>query len=124
MSIKQQDTTSIEFLELATRAELSSINELLKVAGIQDDVDGTIKAEQLSRKVAEPVVFEEISEALAQNSLPVVAAATRIAHEANRARRDIAIATATHKDLMLGVYRTMYQRKLKLERKIQEEQYV
>ena len=112
------------FLEQATRAELASINEMLSVAAVENDIDGTLTAEQLSRAAAEKEELAEIGEALTQNSLPVLAAAARLVHEANRARRDIAIAKASHKDLMLGVYRTMYQRKLKLERKIQEGGYV
>ena len=44
-----------------------------------------------------------------------IAATARLIHEANRFRRDYNIAVASHKQLMLGTYRTLYQRKKKLE---------
>lgn len=119
-----KDSQSFKMLELATRAELSSVNDYLKAAGIQNDQDGTIRPDQLSRQNAEEVEREEISKALTVNSNPVTAAVARLAHEANRCRRDISIAQASHKKLILGIYQTMYQRKLKLERRIQEENYV
>ena len=119
-----KDSQSFKMLELATRAELSSVNDYLKAAGIQDDQDSTIRPDQLSRAKAEEVEREEISKALTVNSNPVTAAVARLAHEANRCRRDISIAQASHKKLILGIYQTMYQRKLKLERRIQEENYV
>ena len=119
-----KDSQSFKMLELATRAELSSVNDYLKAAGIQNDQDGTIRQDQLSRQNAEEVEREEISKALTVNSNPVTAAVARLAHEANRCRRDISIAKASHKKLILGIYQTMYQRKLKLERRIQEENYV
>ena len=119
-----KDSQSFKMLELATRAELSSVNDYLKTAGIQNDQDGTIRPDQLSRQNAEEVEREEISKALTVNSNPVTAAVARLAHEANRCRRDISIAQASHKKLILGIYQTMYQRKLKLERRIQEENYV
>ena len=122
MSENQSDTSE-RFLELATRKELSSINDFLAPLGLENDVDVTITKDQLSRKVAEEVQRREISEAMTRNSTMVVAAAVRLAHEANRARRDITISVAPHKKLMLSVYRTMYQRKLKLEKKIQEGGY-
>lgn len=118
------DSQSFRMLELATRAELASVNAYLKAAGIQNDQDGTIRPDQLSRHKAEEVEREEISKALTINSNPVTAAVARLAHEANRCRRDISIAQASHKKLILGIYQTMYQRKLKLERRIQEENYV
>ena len=119
-----KDSRSFKMLELATRAELASVNSYLKAAGIQNDTDGTIRADQLSRANAEEVERAEISKALTANSNPLTAAVARLAHEANRCRRDISIAQASHKKLMLGIYQTMYQRKLKLERRIQEENYV
>lgn len=119
-----KDSASFRFLEAATRKELYEVNEFLKTLGIQNDQDGVILPEQLSRLKAEEVEREELSKALTANSNPVTAAAARLAHEANRARRDIAIAQTSHKAMLLGIYRTMYQRKLKLERKIQEENYV
>ena len=119
-----KDSQSFKMLELATRAELSSVNDYLKAAGIQNDQDGTIRPDQLSRAKAEEVERAEVSKALTVNSNPLTAAVARLAHEANRCRRDISIAQASHKKLMLGIYQTMYQRKLKLERRIQEENYV
>lgn len=119
-----KDSASFRFLEAATRKELYEVNEFLKTLGIQNDQDGIILPEQLSRYKAEEVEREELSKALTANSNPVTAAAARLAHEANRARRDIVIAQTSHKAMLLGIYRTMYQRKLKLERKIQEENYV
>jgi len=121
--IEQKVFTSKKMLELAARKEWAVISEMLKVAGINENTEVMLTADQLSRREAESVERNEISEALTKNSLTALAAALRLAHEANRARRDINIAEASHKKLMLGVYRTMYQRKLKLERKIQEEQY-
>lgn len=116
--------SSIKFLELATRKELASTNESLAVAGIQNDVDGTITEEQLDRRNSEQQLQEEIQEAFTKNNVNEVAAAVRIAHEATRAQRDIQILECSHKQLMLGCYRTMYQRKLKLENKIMKEDYV
>ena len=119
-----KDSKSFKMLELATRAELASINDFLKIAGIQNDQDGIIRPDQLSRQNAEEEEREEISKALAVKSNLVTASIARVTHEANRCRRDISIAQASHKRLMLGIYQTMYQRKLKLERCIQEESYV
>ena len=119
-----KDSQSFKMLEAATRAELYSVNEFLKAAGIQNDQDGILRPDQLSRYAAEEVEREELSKALTVHSNLLTAAAVAIAHEANRCRRDISIAQASHKKLMLGIYQTMYQRKLKLERRIQEESYV
>lgn len=120
---EENKTTSSDFLALAIKKELASINTYLSVAGIKQDVDGTIDKEQLDRKVAEDVERKEISLAMTQNSPSFLSAAVRVAREANRARRDINIIEASHKKLMLGIYRTMYQRKLKLERKLEDEIY-
>ena len=115
---------SFEFLGMAERKELAEINELLSVAGITNDVDGTINPEQLDRKAAEQVAIEEMANVLAKEATYDLAAGARLIHEASRARRDINIAQATHKQLLLGSYKTLYQRKLKLEKDIQEERYV
>lgn len=115
--------SSKEFLIKVARNELESVNTYLAPLGIQEDVDGQLSAEELSREAAEDLELEELSDAVSKKSVTAIAAASRVAHEANRARRDINIAKASHKQLMLGIYRTMYQRKLKLERKIQEETY-
>ena len=45
--------SSAGFLEKAIRKELASTNEALSIAGIQNDVDGYITPEQLSREKAE-----------------------------------------------------------------------
>ena len=94
-----KDSASFRFLEAATRKELYEVNEFLKTLGVQNDQDGIILPEQLSRYKAEEVEREELSKALTANSNPVTAAAARLAHEANRARRDIAIA---HPKLILN----------------------
>ena len=112
------------FLEKAIRKELASTNEALSIAGIQNDVDGYITPEQLSREKAETELQSEIQEAFTKNNVNEVAAAVRIAHEATRARRDIQIIECSHKKLLLGCYRTMYQRKLKLENRLRNEDYV
>ena len=132
--------SSTGFLEKAIRKELASTNEALSIAGIQNDVDGYITPEQLSREKAETIrktvremsfdimenhaLREEIQEAFTKNNVNEVAAAVRIAHEATRARRDIQIIECSHKKLLLGCYRTMYQRKLKLENRLRNEDYV
>lgn len=115
---------SYDFLGSAERKELAGINELLSVAGITNDVAGTITPEQLDRQVAEQAAIEEMANVLSKESTYDLAAGARLIHEAARARRDINIALATHKQLMLGSYKTLYQRKLKLEKDLQEERYV
>ena len=115
---------SFVFLGLAKQSELSATNKLLSVAGVQNDVDGQIAAEQLDRKVAEQIAIKEMANALSKEANYDLAAGARIIHEATRARRDINIAQATHKQLMLGSYKTLYQRKLKLEKDLQEKHYV
>ena len=116
--------TSEQFLELAIRKELASTNELLSIAGVVNDGDGTITPEQLSRELSEDALQKEIQESFTEEDVNQVAAAVRVAHEATRARRDIQIVEASHKRLMLGCYRTMYQRKLKLENRLMREDYV
>lgn len=115
---------SDEFLALTLYAELADINTLLEPAGVTNETDGTILPSQLDRAQAEKEATSEMSAAMAKNSVEAIAAASRLIHEASRARRDIKIARASHKQLMLGSYRTLYQRKLKLEKDIQEERYV
>lgn len=116
--------SSFGFLEAATRKELAEINGLLSVAGVQNDVDGTITKEQLDRRTADQEAAKEMANVLAKEATYNLAAGARMIHEAARARRDINIAQASHKELLLGSYRTLYQRKLKLEQDIQEERYV
>lgn len=112
--------SSADFLLETAKYELDIVNKYLVPAGIQESHTADLTAEDLSRKKAEDQEIQEISKALTKNSTPKVAAAARVAHEANRARRDINIAEASHKQLLLGVYRTMYQRKLKLEKYVKE----
>lgn len=114
---------SMQMLERATYKELATINDALAVAGIVNETDGTITPEQLDRAAAQPIERSEMSTALSTNTTELVATAARVIHEASRVRRDIQIAQATHKQLMLGCYRTLYQRKLKLESDIQEGRY-
>jgi hypothetical protein len=116
--------TSYNMLAGALKKELESTNNALAIAGIVNDVDGSLTSEQLSREASEAVIQDEIQQALTKNSVNEVAAAVRVAHEATRARRDIQIVEASHKKLMLGCYKTMYQRKLKLENRLQREDYV
>ena len=115
---------SFAFLGMVKQSELAATNKLLSVAGIQNDVPGQIKAEHLDRKAADQVAIKEMANALAREANYDLAAGARIIHEATRARRDINIAQATHKQLMLGSYKTLYQRKLKLEKDLQEKRYV
>jgi len=114
---------SMQMLERAAYKELATINDVLAPAGIVNEVDGLITKEQLNRAEAQTTERTEMSTALSTNDTEVVAAAARAIHEATRVRRDINIAQATHKQLLLGAYRTLYQRKLKLESDIQEGHY-
>ena len=116
--------SSDSMLRQAKLAELATINELLAPAGIQNDVDGHITDEALDRVAAEKESEKEMSFAQSQNTVEAVAGAARLIHEASRARRDLNITRASHKKLLLGCYRTLYQRKLKLEQDIEREDYV
>lgn len=115
--------SSFSFLEKATREELAAINSLLSVAGIQQDQDVVLTTEDLDRKLADDVAIQEMANVLARETTYDLAAGARLIHEASRARRDLNIALASHKELLLGSYKTLYQRKLKLEKDIQEERY-
>lgn len=117
-------TSSTQLLEIAYKDELASINDMLSIAGIENNVEPDYGKDQLSRENAEALERKELSEALAKNASLATATAARVAHEANRAIRDITIATATHKALRMSIYNTMYQRKLQLEKDLQEERYV
>ena len=114
---------SFDFLGMATLSELSGINKLLSVAGVQNTVVGELPKEELDRRDAEQTAIEEMTNVLSKESTYDLAAGARLIHEAARARRDINIALATHKQLMLGSYKTLYQRKLKLEKTIKEKNY-
>lgn len=116
--------SSDSMLRQAKLAELATINELLAPAGIQNDVDGHITDEALDRVAAEKESEKEMSFAQSQNTVEAVASAARLIHEASRVRRDLNITRASHKKLLLGCYRTLYQRKLKLEQDIEREDYV
>ena len=111
--------TSVEFLKQVDKHELDAINNLLADIGVSvSTAYGELRPLDLSRKEVDQSERAEISDALIKKSATAIAAALREVREANRARRDIVIANASHKRLMLGVYNTMYQRKLKLENKI------
>lgn len=116
--------SSDSMLRQAKLAELATINELLAPAGIKNDIDGHITDEALNRVAAEKESEKEMSFAQSQNTVEAVASAARLIHEASRVRRDLNITRASHKKLLLGCYRTLYQRKLKLEQDIEREDYV
>lgn len=115
---------SLAFLEAVMKRELAEINKLLVTAGIINDVDGTLTKEQLDRRAADKEAADEMANVLAKEATYDLAAGARMLHEASRARRDVNIAQASHKQLLLGSYKTLYQRKLKLEKDLQEERYV
>ena len=116
--------SSFSFLEKATQAELSAINDLLSVAGIQpEESDIILTGEDLDRAQADQFAKREMANVLARETTYDLAAGSRLIHEASRARRDLNIALASHKQLLLGSYKTLYQRKQKLEKDIQEGHY-
>ena len=112
--------SSKQFLLLVDQKELESINSQLEVANVTP-IKVEMPKDAFDRAKAEEAAFEEMQNSYIQNASTNVAAAARQIHEASRARRDINIATAGHKKLMLGCYNTMYQRKLHLEEKIKQE---
>lgn len=114
---------SFDLLKKATQQELAVINNLLSVAGIQNDVDHELTAADLDRKAADEVALTEMANVLAKETTYDLAAGARLIHEAARACRDLNIALASHKQLLLGSYKTLYQRKLKLEQDIKEDRY-
>ena len=116
--------SSISVLGQALRAELATINDLLLPAGITYNVEGGFKPEQLDRAAATKDAQEEMSLAVSENNTELIAAQAHIVHEASRVRRDVNIAQASHKQLLLGSYRTLYQRKLQLEQYLKEDTYV
>lgn len=116
--------SSMSILGQALKAELASINELLIPAGVTATVNGAFTAEQLDRVAAEKEAQEEMSLAVSENTTDAIATQARIVHEATRVRRDVKIANASHKQLLLGSYRTLYQRKLQLEQYLKEDTYV
>ena len=117
-------TGSFEFLGLALDKELDSVNDYLSTVGITNDEHVVLTEEQLSRKLADGVIDEELQTSLTKKSVNEVAAAMRTAHESCRARRDINILQASHKQLMLSCCRIMYQRKQKLTNKKEKKEYV
>ena len=115
---------SRRFLRLIASKELESIGNMLScVDGIGDTVHITLKPEDLDREKAEVVGQAEIDKATIDGIPSNLSAIVRLQREANRARRDYIIAESSHKQLMLGAYRTMYQRKLKLEKKLENGTY-
>ena len=123
MSDQKSAPSSAELLKLAIQKELSSIDAALSIAGVES-TDVKLTAEQLDREMIEDNIQKELQDAFKNNSVNVVAAALRTAHEAARARRDLQILETSHKRLLLGCYRILYQRKLKLENKLRSDNYV
>ena len=117
--------TAREQIKEAYQVELHVVNNVLAPLGLADK-DSFKMPEPYDRKKADEESNTEMQTAYkgqkdAKGKTPVsaakseIAATARLIHEANRFRRDYNIATASHKQLMLGAYRTLYQRKLKLE---------
>ena len=120
--------TSREQLNQALQVELHTVNRVLEPVGIEPD-DFKMPA-AYARYEADIESNTEMQEALIGDDETVeikgtladkvitnkgkVAATARNIHEANRFRRDYNIATASHKQLMLSMYKTMYQRRKKL----------
>jgi len=120
---------SREFLKQATAIELHTVNKVLEPVGVQADSFEMPSA--YDRQQADGESAEEINEAMLGDKQDVqegsqiksvflankakVAATAKNIHEANRFRRDYNIIIAGHKQLLTSIYRTMYQRKLKLE---------
>ena len=124
MSSVPIQSDSRRFLRLIVSKELESIGDMLScVDGIDDTVHITIKPEDLDREKADVVGQAEIDKATTDGIPSNLSAIVRLQREANRARRDYIIAESSHKQLMLGAYRTMYQRKLKLEKKLENGTY-
>lgn len=118
--MSEETLSSKEFLTLVDKKELESINRQLDVADITA-TEVVFPDDALDREKAEKVSWDEMQNSYTANASLNIAAAARQIHEASRARRDINIATAGHKKLMLGCYNTLYQRKLHLEEKLQQE---
>ena len=113
--------TSKEQLRQALEIELHTVNKVLEPVGIT--ADAFEMPGPYDRAQADIESNDEMQKAFVINGSTVagaydrdqVGATAHNIHEANRFRRDYNIATASHKKLMLGIYRTMYQRKKKLE---------
>lgn len=124
MQEKQQAQSSLSFIESVNRAELSSIDKILaRAMQLTDITDYALTDKQLDRELATAVAAQEFVEGLSAADIEGLMTAADLVHEASRARRDVQVATATHKQLMLGCYKTLYQRKRMLENKIQEATY-
>ena len=117
--------TAREQIKEAYQVELHVVNNVLAPLGLADK-DSFKMPEHYDRKKADEESNTEMQTAYkgqkdAKGKTPVsaskseIAATARLIHEANRFRRDYNIAIASHKQLMLGAYRTLYQRKLKLK---------
>lgn len=114
--------TSKEQLRQAAEIELHTVNKVLEPVGITaeafempgpyDRAKADVESNDEMQKAF--VIRGGTSAIGAYDKLQIMSTAHTI-HEANRFRRDYNIAIASHKKLMLGVYRTMYQRKKKLE---------
>ena len=113
---------SDQLLTQADRVELGNIEKLLSFAGIEITQPTELAEDYTNRATAEALNWEQMQYALSTNNAMNIAGCAKQIHEASRVRRDINIATASHKKLLLGCYNTLYQRKLKLERQIREDQ--
>lgn len=117
--------TAREQIKEAYQVELHVVNNVLAPIGLSKEDSFTMpapydrkKADEESNTEMQTVYKGKVGP---DGKTPIsaakgeIAATARLIHEANRFRRDYNIATASHKQLMLGTYRTLYQRKLKLE---------
>ena len=111
---------SDQLLEQADRVELGNIEKILDFTGIEVTQPLSLSEEQLNRATAELLNWEQMQFALSTDNSMNVAGCARQIHEASRVRRDMTISTVSHKKLLFGCYNTLYQRKLKLERQIEE----
>lgn len=117
--------TSREQITEAFKVELHAVNNALAAVGLSEP-DDFIMPEPYDREKIDEESSAELQTACKgrtndKGETPVsapkseIATTARLIHEANRFRRDYNIATASHKQLILGAYKTLYQRKLKLE---------
>ena len=118
--------TAREQIKEAYQVELHVVNNVLIPLGLSKEKDPFVMPAPYDRKKADEESNTEMQTVYKgkvgpDGKTPIsaakgeIAATARLIHEANRFRRDYNIATASHKQLMLGAYRTLYQRKLKLE---------
>ena len=121
--------TARETLKQANELELHAVIGMLGPLGIEDaepvsapkhydrqaaDEEANAEMQKLLAPAAQGQPATELKEALYSDKYKIAALARNI-HEADRFRRDYNIAKATHKQLMLSSYRTLYQRMMKLQ---------